>query len=44
MAAMAPQCAFRNVAQGEEDIPGFFSLVGDNRLLMPVDPAGEHQH
>jgi len=22
---------------------GFFSLVGDHRLLMPVDPAREHQ-
>ena len=23
---------------------GFFSLVGDNRLLMSVDPTREHQH
>jgi hypothetical protein len=23
---------------------GFFSLVGDHRLLMSVDPAREHQH
>ena len=42
MAALAPQCAFRNVAQGEEDIPGFFSLVGDDRLLVSVDPACKH--